>query len=221
MKKFKSVTLKILILSLCLVLLFLLSFNQLFDVINARAVQYSRSYATEVINRAVREVLDETVTDGEAFVRLNADSDGNVLSLSIDTSEVNRFKSLVSLKILQILSDNGKKTLRMPIGNLTGMYVLSGRGFDLSIRLIPTDGVLTSVESAFGGMGINQSRHTLTLKVTVKLGVILLGEHTSVEVKDNIIISDTVIVGRVPDAYTNIEKADSETVGDIVDFKAG
>ena len=32
---------------------------------------------------------------------------------------------------------------------------------------------------------------------------------------------DTVIVGRVPDSYTDIEKIDDETLGDIVDFKAG
>ena len=32
--------------------------------------------------------------------------------------------------------------------------------------------------------------------------------------------ADTVIVGKVPDAYTKIEKLDSDTVGDVIDFAA-
>ncbi len=221
MKKVRRRAIIILITLLFLVLLFIYSFNQLLPIINARAVQYSRSHATQVINSAVKSVLEENSVSYSDLVALNCDSEGNVLSLSSDIVNINRLKNDVSLKILEILANDSKRVLQIPIGNLTGMYLLSGRGFNLSIKLIPTDSVITSVESSFSEVGINQSWHRITLKVEIILGVIVLGEHNSVKVSDSMVIADTVIVGRVPDAYTSIENLDDETVGEIIDFKAG
>lgn len=201
----------------CFLVLFIVSFNQLFPIVNARALQYSRSYATEVINSAVKTVLEEERTP---IVKTVTDSDGNVRSLSVDMVELNRLKSEVSLKILEILSDDSRQVLHIPVGNLTGMYLLSGRGFRLSVRLIPTDSVLTETESSFSEVGINQSWHRISIKVALRLGVIILGRHSAIDVTDSIVVADTVIVGGVPDSYTDIEKVDDETIGEIVDFKA-
>lgn len=218
MKKIKRRVFVVIVSLSLLAVLFIASFNQLLPIVNARALQYSRSHATKVINTAVKTVIENN--GYSELISVKTDSDGNVLSLSSDISEINRLKSDVSLEILKLLSTDGAQVLRIPIGNLTGMYLLSGKGFGLNIRLIPTDSVLTSVEGSFTEVGINQSWHRMTLKVTLKLGVIILGRHNTVEVCDGIVISDTVIVGRVPDAYTDIEKIDDETLGDIVDFKA-
>lgn len=210
----------ILICLLFLTVLFAVSFNSLMPIINAQAIEYSRSYATEVINLAGRAVLEEGGEEYSHVVTPVYDGASNVVSLSTDTLALNRIKTDVSLKVLEILSEDGRDSLSFPIGNLTGVYLLSGRGFRISVRLIPTDSVLVDTESSFTEAGINQSWHRITLKVTVRLGVIILGRHNSVEVCDGIVISDTVIVGRVPDSYTDIEKIDDETLGDIVDFKA-
>lgn len=218
LKKVRRRMAVILISLLFLTVLFIASFNQLLPIVNARAIQYSRSYATEVINLGIKSVLEEEVSD---VVRVAYDGNMSVVSLSTDTVALNRIKTEAALRILEILSEEGRGTLNIPIGNLSGMYLLSGRGFPLSIRLIPTDSVLVETESSFTEAGINQSRHRISLRVTLRLGVIILGRHNAVEVCDSTVISDTVIVGRVPDSYTDIEKIDDETLGDIVDFKAG
>ena len=201
------------------VAVFLFSFNRLFPIITARVEQYLRSYATEVIGSSVSDVLSEGI-EYEELVDLNCSEDGNVLALSCNTSGINVLKSKISLRILEKLSERENSVLKIPIGNLSGSYIFSGRGFDVSVRLIAADSVLTSVESSFTEVGINQSWHKITVKVELRLGVIILGRHTYVDVSDSVPIADTVIVGGVPDAYTKIEKTDSETVGDIVDFSA-
>lgn len=220
LKKVRRRVAVIMICLLFLTVLFIASFNQLLPIVNARAIQYSRSYATEVINLGIKNVLEDSGKYSDV-VKVTYDGESRVVSLSTDTLALNRIKTEVSLRILEILSEEGRGTLNIPIGNLTGMYLLSGRGFPLSIRLIPTDSVLVETDSSFTEAGINQSRHKICLKVTVRLGVIILGRHNTVEVCDSTVISDTVIVGRVPDSYTDIEKIDDETLGDIVDFKAG
>lgn len=221
MKKLKRRIIIILVTFFFLIILFIASFNQLLPIVNSRAEQYSRTHATSVINTAVKQVLEEKGLEYSDLVSINADGEGSVLSLSTNMVNVNRLKSDVSLKVIELLSDDSRRFLKIPIGNLTGMYLLSGRGFKLSIRLIPTDSVVTAVESAFSEVGINQSWHRLSMKVTVRLGVIILGHHNTVEITDSIVVADTVIVGRVPDAYTKIENLDDDLVGQIVDFKAG
>ena len=219
MKKAKRRIFIILTALFCLLALLIYSLSTLSPIIKARAVELSRSHATRVINTAVREVMEEG--EYSELVEIKRDSEGNVLSLSANTSAINRLKSLVSLRILELLSREENSELKVPVGNLSGVYLLSGRGFSVSVRLIPTDSVLTTVESSFSDEGINQSWHRITMKVTLRLGVIILGEHTAVDVCDSIVIADSVIVGKVPDAYTEIERADADLVGDVVDFKAG
>ncbi len=220
MKKAKRRAFIVFLTVFSLFILFIISFNQLLPIVNARAIQYSRSHATKVINEAVRCVLEENNVTYDDLVFLNHDGDGNVLSLSSNIIAINELKSEVSLKIIDILSSDSRQHLQIPIGNLTGMYLLSGRGFNVSIRLIPTDSVTSVVESSFSEVGINQSWHKITMNVTLKLGVIILGEHNTVEVNDSIVIADTVIVGSVPDSYTKIEKVSDDTLGEIIDFKA-
>ena len=218
MKRAKRRIIIILAVVFCLSALFIYSVSAISPIVKARAVELSRSHATRVINTAVREVMEEG--DYPELVEIKRDSEGNVLSLSANTTAINNLKSRVSLRILELLSREENLELKVPIGNLTGMYLMTGRGFSVSVRLIPADSVVTTVESSFSEEGINQSWHRITMRVTLRVGVIVLGEHISVDVCDSIVVADSVIVGKVPDAYTEIERADSDLVGDVVDFKA-
>ncbi len=201
---------------LCVVLI--ISFNQLSPIVHTRAEQYSRSHATKIINSAVEEVL--TNGDYSRLVELDTDNEGNIKSLTCDSSSVNGLKNRVSLRILELLSDADKRALKIPLGNLSGIYLLSGRGTELTVRLIPSDSILTHVESSFETVGINQTWHKVVMKITLRLGIIVLGEHSEIEISESIVLADTVIVGKVPSSYTDINKIDDETLGDVVDFRA-
>ena len=221
MKKTKRRICIILAVLFCLSILFVFSFNSLYPILRARSVEYSRTHATRVINLAVEEVIEEGGAEYKTLVNTERDSEGNVLSLSANIHAINKLKSRISLKILDLLSKEQNRTLQIPVGNLSGVYLFSGKGFSFSVRLIPTDSVVTEVESSFSEVGINQSWHKISMKVTVRIGVIVLGEHITAEVSDSIVIADSVIVGKVPDAYTEMERAEADLVGDVVDFKAG
>ena len=205
---------------LLLTCLFAFSFNNLFPAINARTLQYSRSHATRVISEAVAMALEEENVEYSDLVTVNKNSDGTVLYLGANTVNINKLKSAVSLKILETLDRDANGTIKIPIGNLSGMYLLTGRGFNLSVRLLPTDSLTSTITSEVEEVGINQSRHKISLTLNVTLGVLLLGRYSSIDIEDSILIADTVIIGPVPDAYTNVERLDSETCSDLIDFKA-
>ncbi len=204
-------------------LLFLLSFLwvelRLFPIVERLAVAESRNFATVIINEAVRDVLlSDKIGEGE-LVHFERDSQGGVVSLSTDTYRVNLIKSEVSLEIEKRLKSSDT-VLYIPLGNLTGFKMLSGKGPRIKVYLTPVKSVTTDIVSAFLESGINQTWHRVVLQVEADTGLMVLSRFFDCRVCDSIVISDSVIVGKVPDAYTDINKIEDELLGDVVDFSA-
>ena len=62
----------------------------------------------------------------------------------------------------------------------------------------------TSYESIFESAGINQTRHKIYLNVDMKVRVIVPLKSRDVEVSCQIPVSDTIIVGKIPDTAINM-----------------
>ncbi len=223
-KALKKLKRRLAVAGVCILLLAVLSvwaFSSLVPIVSERAVRYSKSRAANVISSAVWSAFEDSSYSCGDLVDIERDGEGRVLSLSLNSAMANMLKSEVTENITRLLASGSNKIIKIPVGNLSGIHLLSGRGFPLSVRLIPAESAVTSFESRFSEVGINQSRHELWVSVTLDMGVVVLGNVISVEVCDKVLVADTVIVGSVPDAYTKIEKLDSDTLGDVIDFKAG
>ena len=209
-----------------LAVLFLLILLFFYSIIRLRPVAFVKAEATaknitlRVIADSVAEVSKEEKIDYNSLVELGRDSDGNVTSLSSKAENINIFKSLLSKKILEKLEASESKEFAIPIGNLTGSLVFTGRGPAIKVKIIETSFLKSEIKSEFSECGINQTRHTINADIRIKMKIVMLTKAYDIEVFDRVVIADTVIVGKVPDGYTAINKADNELIGDIVDFKA-
>ena len=65
--------------------------------------------------------------------------------------------------------------------------------------------VTSRLRSEFEGAGINQTRHMIICDVRVGVSAILPGCSSYTEVESSFTVSETVLPGRVPDSYTNVE----------------
>ena len=59
-------------------------------------------------------------------------------------------------------------------------------------------------ENVFDHAGINQTKHQLMLQVTTGITVLLPWYNTDCELVSQVLIAETIIVGNVPDSYTQI-----------------
>ncbi|MBQ9975206.1 MAG: hypothetical protein IJP16_01760 [Clostridia bacterium] len=198
-------------------ILFLLFEMKLFPIIERLAIAEGRSFATVTVNGAIYDVLQENESGG--LVTLERGSGGEIVSLSADTERINLIKSLVSREVQARLSD-GKSELSIPLGSLTGIKLLSGRGPNICVKALPVRSVTTDIGAVFLEAGINQTWHRVVLNVTLELDMLVLSHAIDCHVSDTVVLTDTVIVGRVPDAYTDINKIEDELLGDVVDFSA-
>ena len=114
---------------------------------------------------------------------------------------MNRLQSSVSRAVNESLSQLEGKKISVPIGTLSGINILTGRGFDIPLRLHQIGAAKTELKSRFTEAGINQTKYSLYLTVTIEMTAILPAHSTDIVVSYDYPISETVIVGEIPDMY--------------------
>ena len=80
-------------------------------------------------------------------------------------------------------------------------------GPKITVKMQQVGNIETSYESIFESAGINQTRHKIYLNVKSKMRVIVPFHSDEIEVTCQIPISDTVIVGKIPNTAINMNSS--------------
>ena len=88
----------------------------------------------------------------------------------------------------------------MDIGTviITNKSVFYNLGPKVPVKIEPIGNVVTSYESKFESAGINQTRHKIYLNISAKVRLKLPMNNDDIDVTTQIPVSDTIIVGKIP-----------------------
>lgn len=189
-------------------------------MVSAAAASQTQIAVNRLIQRAVLEVLEEDGLRYQSFVTLRQNQNGETTALTTDAVLINRLQAQLLEKILQTLQQYREVKLELPLGSLSGSQFLAGRGPAVMLRLRPVGLVKTKIINQFDEAGINQTRHRIQLQVTVDMLSLLPGYRISSQAQSNVILAETIIVGLVPDAYTEVYGGTDDLVGMIQDYGA-
>lgn len=190
-------------------LLFFVIAAYIISNIGSMVVELAIAEATDVITITVNDVISEKVMDGSIdysdLVTLDKDSDGNITALLTNMANVNYLQSEITGEIVKRFSDMDVTRVDIPIGNLIGGTLLSGKGPKISVDILSVTNVSATLRNEFSSAGINQTRHRIILQVDVGLGILLSGYRDKWDdVQTEITVCETVIVGRVPEMYASL-----------------
>ena len=158
----------------------------------------SKQAALDVINAAISRELEKLPQS--SYIKIS-ETDGRITSINSDTNAVNRLQSSVSRAVNESLSQLEGTKLSVPIGTLSGINILTGRGFDIPLRLHQIGAAKTELKSDLTEAGINQTKYSLYFTVTIEMTAILPAHSTDIVVSYDYPVSETVIVGEIPDMY--------------------
>lgn len=153
---------------------------------------------TEAVNEAVENVSQE---ETEPLFTTSQAEDGSLQSLSVNAAAMNQVKSEVALAVQEALSGNHCEA-GVPLGTLLGSALLHGRGPSLPLRVTADGNVQVDYESTFSSAGVNQTCHRIILTVQVQAFTYVPGASGRVEEETSVVLSETVIVGQVPQLVT-------------------
>lgn len=186
--------------------LMLLSFagNSIRSNTLALLIPAAENELTMTVNEIILEILDEEKLDYDSMVNITKDENGKINSISVNMFQVNMLKSRISASLAGIEKNRERMEVGIPIGNLFGSELLSGRGMEITIRIIPSGALRSDIESEFSAEGINQTLHRLTLKIELDCVLALPLKSEKVSVNTTLCIAETVIIGEVPDTYAHM-----------------
>lgn len=173
-------------------------------IINEVAVSRAKSAAIRVIANVVNNVMSETDIQYCDLVRFQKNDAENITAVTSDIVQINKLKSTLAMEIEKSVSDIETMTTKIPVGNLLNQSFLSGLGPKIKIKMVPLGYAGIDVRNEFTSAGINQTKHEIYLEISLTISVLLPISSKSTSVKTQIPVAETIIVGGVPQTYTNV-----------------
>lgn len=194
-----------------------LSFRPIVETVNA---YQCHAAVSRIINNAVLAEIERGGMDYSALVTLSTNNDGEVISVESNVMNINRLKTEVADRVEREIERLDAVNIEIPIGTLLGIQLLHGKGFNVGMSVKPFGYASTAIISEFSEAGINQTLHRILIEIKADVDAVIPGMSTRVPISTTIVAAETVIVGRVPDAYTHVITQSEDLAGTLNDFGA-
>jgi sporulation protein YunB len=204
----KSPFLVLTILVCIIMMLYYIIDKNLKPIIMVMSENKARIIATQAINEAANRKIAKD--DYKDLVTVMIDKDGKVTMLKIDPILMNKLATETTLAIQEELNGIDSKSLKIPFANIFGSQLLANTGPSINVRIQPIGSVKVDYKSAVEAAGINMARHNIYLYVETNIRIIAPFIRNDVGVATHVPISETIIVGEVPESYINVPKDNNE-----------
>lgn len=185
----------------------------LIHFINAQLHPVMAELASAQVHNAVTMAISRVVSDGVAeghltyddMVHLETNSAGAVTALTSNMSAANLLRAEILIALVNEVDQVNSLELGIPLGNLTGIDLLSGHGFNIPLTVLTTGTAEAEFENVFSDAGINQTQHQIMLNISVPVSILMPGYSTQTIVTSQVCVAETVIVGQVPSTYLQLD----------------
>lgn len=179
--------------------------SRLEPVVEDLTANEAKARAVQIISAAVENALADQKEPVLSMVNVQYNENGEIVSLSSDMAKMNGLKSTLLSGVQEELGESVHIDLGVPIGTLIGGGLLHGRGPEVPLRITLSGNIEADFESDFTTAGINQTKHTVSLRVHTTIYTFLAGTQSSAEVETSVPVAETVIVGEVPQVVANLQ----------------
>ena len=166
-----------------------------------------RSVAVTAMNDTVLEMLEDDIKYAD-LMEVKTDDSGNITMIQANTITINKIASKIAKAAQESIGEIGSLGVNVPAGSILGGQLFAGKGPLIHISVIPAGSVSTQFISEFTSAGINQTRHRIILELSTKMKVVAPIGSSNIEAVTQIPVAETIIVGKVPDSYVNVDETD-------------
>ena len=196
------------VLFLIVLLIVLLSLSVALLSVNMRPAMAALAIARirSVAARAMNDAILESMGDETTYARLIQvhESSERVYMLQANTHKMNILAADCAEAAQERIAQMGDQGISIPIGTITGISFLAGKGPSLKVTFSPAGSVQSEFNSEFVSSGINQTLYRVNLLLTASVRLVMPGVSETISVRAEAAIAESIIVGDVPEVYTNV-----------------
>lgn len=160
------------------------------------------SITEQALNIAVSNVINTTV-NYDSIMTINHNQAGEINYITANQYMINT----ISREIIKDANERIKmlddEYMRIPLGTLSGVALFSGRGRRVKLSASPVAIIGSSFDSDFISVGINNTLHKIYLTIDAKVDMNLPIKKQTINVTQQVLLCESVIVGKVPNVYFN------------------
>ena len=168
----------------------------------------SKSLATRAMNRAIADVVMNSIVFDD-LINIVTDEFGNISMIQANALEINNLSKDLAQSTERKIDEYGDNGVYIPLGSFTGIPILVGRGPEIKLKVDPVGAVNCIFSSRFETAGINQTNHKIYLKITAAIGVVIPLISVKYLAEQQVLISESIIVGQVPEVYLYSDNLDN------------
>lgn len=162
-----------------------------------------KAQTVQTISETSLELFNDEFKYDEMII-IDKDEAGDINLIRADTVKLNYLSSQLSIKCNEKLQEMGDLGVKVPVGWITDKSVMYNLGPNVTVKIKPTGSIKVSYESVFESAGINQTRHKIYLNVEATVKTIIPLHNEEMTVTCEIPVSETIIVGKIPNTAINL-----------------
>lgn len=159
------------------------------------------STASDLVIQSVSALVGDCMAEGygDGLVTLDRRADNTVAAVSTNVAAVNTLAAEILSRAVEATAGNDLR-VNVPLGSFFGVPVFS---VPVSVKMLSSSAY--DFRSELESAGINQTRHRVVLELRVDAALFMPWRVVYTASEAEILVSDTVVVGDVPQSYLNWE----------------
>ncbi len=170
-------------------------------ILMTKAKNESYNIMTRIVNEAVSKTIIDSYDVNDLFI-LSYDTNGNIVSIDLDSMIINKILAEISLNIEKKLRNIEITNYQIPFGIVFKNNFLAHLGPNIPVKMKLVGSVINHIETNITNYGINNALVEVFVDIKVNLNIILPFVSDNITTNNRIPLALKLIRGNVPEYYS-------------------
>lgn len=163
---------------------------------------HASSLSTTAVNNAIIASMNNASSYNE-LIDVQKNSSGDIIYMSANSYKLNNIRTAITKSTKTILDIELEKGINIPFLAFLGIDLISGFGTPINYKVLTLSSVKSDFVSEFTSVGINQTLHSIYIKVNSEIHIDIPLHNKTQTYSTNVLLCETILVGKVPEIYLN------------------
>ncbi len=188
------------VLLILIILITVYFFGVVLDLINRLCAEEARAKVINYVNES-NDILMSRSFFYQDYFKIVRNDQNEITTIMANTGLINQLNMIMQTEIQNKLNTLRSFRVSLPIGAFTGSTLFAQFGFNVHLKVQTVNNCHTEVISEFTSVGINHTIHRLIIRAVIELEILIPTKSYTDTVINDVIMAETLIVGKVPDTY--------------------
>ena len=174
-----------------------------YPVFKASCETAASSKGNKIINDEVYKVMKNyTYND---LISIDKDTNGRISFIEANSVSINEIITQINSNIQKEFDKIPTITVYINMGAVSGIRALKNVEPKFDVELESAGNIKSNIRTEFSSVGINQTHHKIYLDIDARVGILTPFSAFGKDINTDVLISEAIIVGEVPETYYNLE----------------